>query len=72
MGRKLGEKIKRDYGELDIDVVIPIPETSCDIALEIASVLDLPYRRGFVKTVILVVPLLCRDRLSDVNQYAES
>jgi len=30
-------------------VVIPIPETSCDIALEIASVLGLPYRQGFVK-----------------------
>ena len=49
MGRKLGEKLKRDYADLDIDVVIPIPETSCDIALEIASVLDLPYRQGFVK-----------------------
>lgn len=49
MGRKLGEKIKRDYADLDIDVVIPIPETSNDIALEIASELDLPYRQGFVK-----------------------
>lgn len=49
MGRKLGEKIKRDYAHLDIDVVIPIPETSCDIALEMANILDLPYRQGFVK-----------------------
>ncbi len=49
MGRKLGEKIKRVWQDLDIDVVIPIPETSCDIALEIAGVLDLPYRQGFVK-----------------------
>ncbi|MDN7124703.1 amidophosphoribosyltransferase [Pseudidiomarina sp. 1APP75-32.1] len=49
MGRKLGEKIKRDYADLDIDVVIPIPETSCDIALEMANVLGLPYRQGFVK-----------------------
>ncbi|RZQ56413.1 amidophosphoribosyltransferase [Pseudidiomarina tainanensis] len=49
MGRKLGEKVKRDYADLDIDVVIPIPETSCDIALEMANVLDLPYRQGFVK-----------------------
>lgn len=49
MGRKLGEKIQRDYADLDIDVVIPIPETSCDIALEMANVLDLPYRQGFVK-----------------------
>ncbi|EWH12084.1 amidophosphoribosyltransferase [Catenovulum agarivorans DS-2] len=49
MGQKLGEKIKRDWSELDIDVVIPIPETSCDIALEIANTLNLPYRQGFVK-----------------------
>ncbi|GAP76957.1 MULTISPECIES: amidophosphoribosyltransferase [Pseudoalteromonas] len=49
MGTKLGEKINREWADKDIDVVIPIPETSCDIALEIASVLDLPYRQGFVK-----------------------
>ncbi|WP_026960647.1 amidophosphoribosyltransferase [Aliagarivorans taiwanensis] len=49
MGTKLGEKIKREWEDLDIDVVIPIPETSCDIALQIAMQLNLPYRQGFVK-----------------------
>lgn len=49
MGTKLGEKIKREWDDLDIDVVIPIPETSCDSALEIARTLDKPYRQGFVK-----------------------
>ncbi|MGL5037968.1 MAG: amidophosphoribosyltransferase, partial [Aeromonas sp.] len=49
MGRKLGKKIAREWEDLDIDVVIPIPETSCDVALEIALTLDLPYRQGFVK-----------------------
>ncbi|WDE00866.1 amidophosphoribosyltransferase [Thalassomonas actiniarum] len=49
MGKKLGEKIAREWDDLDIDVVIPIPETSCDIALEIARQMDLPYRQGFVK-----------------------
>jgi len=49
MGKKLGQKIKRDWEDLDIDVVIPIPETSCDVALEIAGELNLPYRQGFVK-----------------------
>ncbi|PSW03887.1 amidophosphoribosyltransferase [Photobacterium lipolyticum] len=49
MGQKLGEKIKREWDDLDIDVVIPIPETSCDSALEIARTLDKPYRQGFVK-----------------------
>lgn len=49
MGNKLGNKIAREWADLDIDVVIPIPETSCDIALEIARILDKPYRQGFVK-----------------------
>jgi amidophosphoribosyltransferase len=49
MGTKLGEKIAKEWSDLDIDVVIPIPETSCDIALQIAKKLDLPYRQGFVK-----------------------
>ncbi|EJD6474965.1 amidophosphoribosyltransferase [Providencia rettgeri] len=49
MGQKLGAKIAREWEDLNIDVVIPIPETSCDIALEIAHILDKPYRQGFVK-----------------------
>ena len=49
MGKKLGEKIVREWDDIDIDVVIPIPETSCDSALEIAHQLDVPYRQGFVK-----------------------
>ena len=49
MGRKLGQKIAKDWSHLDIDVVIPIPETSTDVALQIALELDKPYRQGFVK-----------------------
>ncbi len=49
MGKKLGAKIKREWRDEDIDVVIPIPETSCDSALQIAQTLNLPYRQGFVK-----------------------
>ena len=49
LGQKLGQKIAREWKDLDIDVVIPIPETSCDIALEIAQILGKPYRQGFVK-----------------------
>ncbi|MXP56089.1 amidophosphoribosyltransferase [Pantoea sp. Mhis] len=49
MGVKLGLKIAREWKHLDIDVVIPIPETSTDIALEIARILNKPYRQGFVK-----------------------
>ena len=49
MGQKLGMKIREEWKDIDIDVVIPIPETSCDAALEIARVLEKPYRQGFVK-----------------------
>ncbi|QDE31739.1 MULTISPECIES: amidophosphoribosyltransferase [Shewanella] len=49
MGAMLGKKIQKQWEDHDIDVVIPIPETSCDIALEIARCMELPYRQGFVK-----------------------
>jgi len=49
MGKKLGAKVAKEWADEDIDVVIPIPETSCDTALQIAQTLDLPYRQGFVK-----------------------
>ena len=49
MGQRLGEKIAREWQDIDIDVVIPVPETSNDIALRIANVLNKPYRQGFVK-----------------------
>ena len=49
MGKKLGERICNEFAHLDIDVVIPIPETSCDIALQIAQAIEKPYRQGFVK-----------------------
>lgn len=49
MGQKLGAKIARQWQDLEIDVVIPIPETSCDSALEIAYILGKPYRQGFFK-----------------------
>lgn len=49
MGTKLGEKIVREWEDLDIDVVISILEISCDIALEIVRILGKSYRQGFVK-----------------------
>ncbi|SMB86692.1 amidophosphoribosyltransferase [Pasteurella testudinis DSM 23072] len=49
MGERLGKKIAREWKDLDIDVVIPIPETSNDIALRIAHELGVPYRQGYVK-----------------------
>lgn len=49
MGQTLGNKILRDWPEHDIDVVMPIPDTSRNSALELAARLKLPYREGFVK-----------------------
>jgi len=49
MGVTLGEKILRLRPDHDIDVVIPIPDTSRDSALEIANVLGVKYREGFIK-----------------------
>jgi amidophosphoribosyltransferase len=49
MGEKLAEKIRRHYGSLRIDVVIPVPDSSRPSALQLAMGLGVPYREGFVK-----------------------
>jgi len=49
MGRKLGEKIRREWSDHDIDVVIPIPDTSRTAALSLANGLGIPYTEGFIK-----------------------
>jgi amidophosphoribosyltransferase len=49
MGERLAEKIERQCGHLDIDVVIPIPDTSRPSALQLANQLGLTYREGFIK-----------------------
>ncbi|HEX4154014.1 MAG TPA: amidophosphoribosyltransferase [Acidobacteriaceae bacterium] len=49
MGVKLAEKIRREWKDIPLDVVIPIPSTSRTAALEIANRLNLPYREGFVR-----------------------
>jgi amidophosphoribosyltransferase len=49
MGESLAEKIEHDYRHLDIDVVIPIPDSSRPAALELGLRLGVPYREGFIK-----------------------
>jgi amidophosphoribosyltransferase len=49
MGEKLAHKIRRQYRHLDVDVVIPIPDSSRPSALQLAHGLGVPYREGFVK-----------------------
>lgn len=49
MGKRLANKILREWPDHDIDVVIPIPDTSRTAALEMAYRLNRPYREGFIK-----------------------
>ncbi len=49
MGHNLAEKVIREWESHDIDVVIPIPDTSRTSAHEMALTLGVPYREGFIK-----------------------
>ena len=49
MGERLASKIVREWSGGDIDVVIPIPDTSRQAALQVAHKLNLKYREGFIK-----------------------
>jgi amidophosphoribosyltransferase len=49
MGKKLASKIKRVWPDHNIDVVIPVPDTSRTAALQLANHLGVPYAEGFIK-----------------------
>ena len=49
MGKALAKSIQRTWPKHDIDVVIPIPDTSRSSALEVAWHLGVKYREGFIK-----------------------
>lgn len=49
MGEYLANKIKEEWPDHDIDVVIPIPESSRTSAMELAVQLGVKFREGFVK-----------------------
>ena len=49
MGVKLANKILRERPDHDIDVVIPIPDTSRPSAMELAYHLGVKFREGFIK-----------------------
>ena len=49
MGEALARKIVKLNPDHDIDVVIPIPDSSTTSALQLASTLGIKYREGFVK-----------------------
>jgi amidophosphoribosyltransferase len=49
MGETLSAEVKASFPAGDIDVVIPIPESSRPAALQLAMHLNVPYREGFIK-----------------------
>ena len=49
MGEQLAGQIVREWPEHDIDVVIPIPDTSRTAAVQVAHHLGTKYREGFIK-----------------------
>ena len=49
MGELLAQKLARELRLSEIDVVMPIPDSSRPAGMELASTLELPYREGFIK-----------------------
>lgn len=49
MGEQLAGQIIREWPDHDIDVVIPIPDTSRTSAVQVAQHLGVKYREGFIK-----------------------
>ncbi len=49
MGEKLACKLMREWPDHDIDVIIPIPDTSRTSALQMSYEMGLKYREGFIK-----------------------
>ncbi|CAJ0846047.1 3896_t:CDS:10 [Entrophospora sp. SA101] len=50
MGEFLADQMIKTYGKsLDIDVVVPVPDTSRVAALQVSHKLNIAYREGFIK-----------------------
>ncbi len=49
MGERLADKVRRVVPQMDIDVVMPIPDTSRSSALQLANRLGVSFREGFIK-----------------------
>ena len=49
MGEYLADKIRREFQDGDIDVVMPIPDSSRPAAIQLALKLGIEYREGFIK-----------------------
>lgn len=53
MGKYLAKTIQEKHLDLNIDVVIPVPELARTVAIALAEELNKPYHEGFVKNHLL-------------------
>ncbi len=71
MGERLTDQIMRRWPDNDIDVVIPIPDTSRTAALPLAYELGVKYREGFIKNRYIPRTFIMpgqRERAKSVRQ----
>ena len=66
MGARLARRIMEEMPHHDIDVVIPIPDTSRTSALQCAYSLGRPYREGFVKNRYIARTFIMPGQVGDL------
>ncbi len=67
LGQRLGKRLKA-MKKLVVDCVVPIPESARTSAIEIAQVLDVPFREGFVKNRYIGRTFITRGQASRVSK----
>ncbi|WZB71087.1 hypothetical protein WJ968_02755 [Achromobacter xylosoxidans] len=72
MGEYLADKVARNMRLGDIDVVMPIPDSSRPAAMQLAARLGLDYREGLIKNRYVSARSSCRARLCAANPCARS
>ena len=68
MGKRLAEKILRKRPDHDIDVVMPIPDTSRNAAHTLSQILKVPYSEGLIKNRYIGRTFIMRGQ--DLRQSA--
>lgn len=67
LGKFLANTIQKDYAHLDIDVAVPIPDTSVPTTLALAEQLNIKYREGLVKNRYVGRTFIMKDQKSRQN-----